>query len=144
VTGGITLGPNGAIVREQSKLAIDLTTLQSDRSNRDRFIQRNPLQTSEFPTAELVPTEVSGLPFPLPTSGEATFKLVGDLTIRGITRPTTWDVSARFEGQEITGSGSTTFRFSDFEMTAPVAGPVVSVEDSLKLEIDFRATRAAA
>lgn len=141
VTGSILLGPNGAPLAAESKLTVDLRSLRSDESRRDNWIQRNTLQTDQFPTAELVPREVSGLPNPLPTSGEATFRLVGDLTVHGVTRPTTWETAARFAGREVTGTATTRVKMTDFGMTPPRVGPVLSIEDELALEVDFRATR---
>jgi hypothetical protein len=35
----------------------------------------------------LAPTEIRGLPFPVPTSGEHTVELVGDATLRDVSRP---------------------------------------------------------
>ena len=144
VTGTIVLMPNGAIVREQSKITIDLRTLKSDESRRDRFIQGSTLETGQYPNAEFVPTEARGLPAPLPTDGEASFDLAGDLTVHGVTRPTVWKVTARFAPQEVTGTAALTIKLDDFGMTTPRVGPVLSIEENLQLELDFRATRAGA
>ncbi len=144
VSGSIVLAPDGSVIGDQSMITVDLRTLQSDESRRDGFIQRNTLQTSQFPTATFVPHTIQGLPWPLPTSGTATFQLSGDLTVHGVTRPATWQVAAQFNGQDVTGSATTTVQFADFGMTPPKAGPVLSVEDSLGLRLDFHATSAAA
>jgi polyisoprenoid-binding protein YceI len=77
------------------------------------------------------------LPSPLPTSGPVTFQLAGDLTVHGVTHPTTWDVTAQIAGQSLTGSASTTVTFEDFGMTQPKVPVVLSVEDNLKLIVDF-------
>lgn len=144
VTGTILLGPNGEIVRGGSKITIDLRTLKSDESRRDGFIQRSTLQTATYPEADFVPAEARGLPNPLPTSGEATFDLAGDLTVHGTTRPTVWKVTARFSPAEIAGTATTTVKLEDFGMTSPRVGPVLSIEETLGLEIDFRAARSSA
>lgn len=144
VTGTILLGPNGEIVRDGSKITIDLRTLKSDESRRDGFIQRSTLQTATYPQADFVPAEARGLPNPLPTSGEATFDLTGDLTVHGTTRPAVWKVTARFGPAEIAGTATTTVKLGDFGMTPPRVGPVLSIEETLGLEIDFRAARSSA
>jgi polyisoprenoid-binding protein YceI len=141
VSGTISLGPNGAIVPDRSKVVVDLRQLRSDESRRDNWIQRNTLQTDQFPDAELVPREATGLPNPLPRSGEATFKLLSDLTVHGVTRPVSWDVTAHFEEGHVAGSASTRVKMTDFGMTPPRVGPVLSIDDELTLEVDFRATR---
>ncbi len=141
VSGTLVLGPNGGFVADASKIVVDLTKLRSDESRRDNWIQRNTLQTSQFPNAELAPREASGLPSPLPTAGEATFTLTGDLTVHGVTRPSSWDVTARFQDGQVTGSASTRVKMTDFGMTPPRVGPVLSIDDELTLEVDIRATR---
>lgn len=137
ISGTIVIEPDGTVVSQESKFIVDLTTLKSDKAQRDRYVQNNTLQTRSYPTAEFIPTKVIGLPSPLPTSGTATFQLVGDLTIHGVTRPTTWDVTASVEGQGLTGSASTSFTFEDFGMTPPRVPILLSVEDTIKLEVDF-------
>ena len=112
------------------------------RSRRDNYIQRNTLEAHRFPAAEFVPTETRGLPAPPPTAGEATFQLLGDLTVHGVTRPVVWEVTARVAGDEVTGTATTHVRITDFNMTPPRAGPVLSIEDGLTLEVDFRLTRS--
>jgi polyisoprenoid-binding protein YceI len=138
VSGAIVVEPDGTIVRDQSKIVVNLESLTSDQSRRDNFIRGNTLETSKYPTAEFVPTEIRGLSSPLPTSGEGTFELVGDLTVRGVTRPTTWQVTARMDGEELIASATTSFTFGDFNMTQPRVPVVLSVKDLIQLEIDLR------
>jgi polyisoprenoid-binding protein YceI len=137
VSGVIVLGADGAVVSDGSRFEVDLRTLQSDSSRRDNFIQGNTLQTSTYPLAEFVPTEAIGLPIPLPTGGEVAFQLAGDLTLHGVTRPATWDVSARVEGQSLIGTARTSVTFTDFGMTAPRVFVVLSVDETIRLEFDF-------
>lgn len=138
VQGAIVLDAAGAVVSEQSKITVDMASLTSDSSMRDNFIRRNTLQVAQFPTAELTPTSAPGLPTPLPTSGAATFQLAGDLTVHGVTRPATWDVNATFEEGGLTATASTTVLMTDFGMDPPKAGPVLSIEDSVRLELDVK------
>ena len=142
VGGEIVLDPSGAILAEQSRIVVDLRSLRSDESRRDNFIQRNTLQTDRFPTAEFVPREAPGLPIPLPASGQAAFQLVGELTVHGVARPATWEATASFGEQEVAGTAVTRVKMTDFGMTPPRVGPVLSLEDELTLELDFRAARS--
>lgn len=142
ISGGVVLDRAGAVVSEQSQIVVDLRTLKSDESRRDNWLQRNTIQTDRFPTATFVVRGVRGLPFPLPTSGAATFELVGDLTVRDVTRPLTWQVQAQFRAAEITGLATTDLRLTDFGLTPPTVGPVLSIADPIKLELQFTAVRA--
>ena len=137
VLGTIVFTDSGAIDSSASKITIDLSTLQSDKSQRDNYIKQNTLDTNKYPDAVYVPTELQGLSWPLPTSGQSTFKMIGDLTVHGTTSPTTWDVTATFDGNQVKGTATTTVKFEDFGMKAPKTFLVISVEDNLGLQIDF-------
>jgi polyisoprenoid-binding protein YceI len=138
VSGAVGVGPNG-VVADASKISVQLDSLTSDSGQRDRFIKQNTLQTQQFPSAEFLPKQASGLPWPLPTSGEMSFQLTGDLTIRGVTQPKTWEIKAQFAPNEVTGSGSTSITLEQFGMEKPRVASVLSIEDTIVLEIDFRA-----
>jgi polyisoprenoid-binding protein YceI len=137
ITGGIALDEQGNVVPAESKFVIDLRSLKSDKERRDRYVQGRVLETDSFPTAVLVPTALEGLPSPLPTSGPLAFELVGDLTIHGVTRPTTWQVNAVADNGGFTGTASTTLGFPEFNLTKPKVMVVLSVADSIRLEYDF-------
>ena len=129
-----------------SKITFDLTTLASDQRDRDNFVKMDTLQTHQFPKAEFVPTKTSGLTLPMPTSGEFTFKLTGQMTIHGKTKEVTFDVVARRSGNDLTATATAapTWKFSDFGMSAPsVPFRVVSVVDEIRVVVDLVATAKA-
>ena len=142
-TGTLVVKPDGTLVSQDSKFVVNMGTLATDRSQRDNFIKRNVLQTDQYPTAVFVPTQVTGLPSPLPESGQVSFKLTGDLTIRNVTKPLTWDVTAQVQGNEVTSQATTTFKFEDFNLTQPRVPVVLSIEDNIKLELDVTLQRAS-
>ena len=137
--GQLVFDEHGAVVRDASKFIINLQTLKSNESRRDNFLRRSSIETDRFPKAEFVPTAVEGLPWPLPAAGDVTFQLVGDLTVHGATNPTVWQVTAKTDGTSVTGNAATSFKFSDFGMSTPRVAVVLSVEDTIKLEFDFKA-----
>src|SRR6266851_1711392 len=139
VSGALVLAADGSVRADQSKISVDLTRLQSNESRRDNWIKNDTLQTSRFPMATFVPSGVQGLPMPLPTSGQVTFQLLGDLTVHGVTKPATWQVTAQFGETSVSGSATTDVKITDFGMTPPKVGPVLSIEDALTLELAFTA-----
>jgi polyisoprenoid-binding protein YceI len=144
VAGSLVIGADGSIAPDQSKVTVDLSKLQSDESRRDNFIKSDTLQTSRYPMATFMPQQVQGLPSPLPTSGSATFQLLGDLTVHGVTKPVTWQVTAQFADATVSGNATTDVKLTDFGMSPPRVGPVLNLEDGLTLELAFSAARGAA
>jgi hypothetical protein len=144
VTGTILAYPDGRIVKDSSRIVVNLKNLKSDKDRRDGFLQRRTLETEKYPTVELVPTAIRGFNGALPASGAATFELLADMTMRGVTHPTVWKVSARAEGQDVAGTATTAFTFKDVNLDQPKVPVVLSVADTIKLEYDFRFVREAA
>jgi len=138
VSGSIVLADDGSIVRDQSKFVVDITGLKSDNDRRDGYIQRRTLETEQYPTVEFVPTSFSGLASPPPASGEFTLKVTGDMTVHGVTKPITWDVTATAASGTYRGKATTAFTFEDFGMTKPRVAMVLSVVDTIRLEYDFK------
>lgn len=132
---------DGSLVSAQSKFRVDLRTLKSDQGMRDQFIQGGTLSTAQYPYAEFVPTETKGLPKTLPADGKVNFQLVGNMTIRGVTKPLTWDVTSQANGDVVTGKATTKFEFSLFNITKPSVARVLSIEDTVQLELDFTLQR---
>ena len=141
ISGSIVLDETGRVVKDQSQMVVDVTGLKSDSDRRDGYIQRRVLEGEAHPTVTLVPSEIHGLTGAIPTSGTANLHLVADLTVKGVTRPTAWQVAATFNGNQITGTASTAFTFEEFGLTQPRVPVLLSVADTIKLEYDFTLQR---
>jgi polyisoprenoid-binding protein YceI len=143
VTGAIVVKPDGSIDAAQSKLIVDLKTLTSDQQMRDGYIQNRTLETAKFPTMEFVPKRAVGLPAPLPAGmqAQAGFQLIGDMTLHGVTKEATWNVVATFGNDLVGGRATTTIDFPTFNLTKPSLARIMSVEDKIELEIEFRCKR---
>ncbi len=137
VSGTLAIRQDGTILADQSRFVLDMTTLKSDSRMRDGYVRGNVLQTNKYPTAVFAPTATQGLSSPLPSSGNVSFKLVGNLTVHGVTKQVSWDAQGKIAGNDLTGTASTTVTFEDFGMSPPRTIMVLSVEDSLLLTIDF-------
>jgi polyisoprenoid-binding protein YceI len=137
ISGTIVVDAQGSLVRDESKIVVELTPLTSDESRRDNYLRRRTLETEAHPTVTLVPTAVHGLTLASAPAGERTFHLLADLTVKGVTRPTTWSVTAQFGADRVTGTASTAFTFEEFGITKPSLARVISVADTIRLEYDF-------
>lgn len=143
ITGFITVdSTTGAIIPGQSKFVVNTGAFKSDSDRRDGYVRGRLLEAAKFPTVELSPMSVRGLAARATTAaGPISFELVGDLTVKGVTHPTTWKVTARQAGGKVTGSATTRFTFADFGITPPKVPILLSVADTIALEYDFTLAR---
>ena len=135
--GAISFDSKGKIIRDESKFTVDAGSFVSDQRRRDGYVRGRLLESDEYPTVLLVPTEVRGVNLPLPKSGTAPIEMAANLTVRGVTRPTLWKGSAEFKDGAITGSAATAFTFDDIQMEQPRVPVLLSVADTIRLEINF-------
>ena len=120
--------------------ARDLTT---DNEFRNRAIKNRILETDAYELITFVPTAINGVPEQVTLGEEMTFQIVGDLTIRNVTRPVTFDVTlVPVNDTRLEGKATTTLAYADFEIVIPAARAVSAVEDTVTLQLDFVATPA--
>jgi polyisoprenoid-binding protein YceI len=138
VAGAVVVDGAGRIVAAESRIVVDLSDLTSDSERRDNFIKRRTLETESHPAAVFVPRRIEGLDGPVPAAGAVRFRVAGDMTVRGATRPVVWNVIARRDGDAVVGTATTRFPFSHFDLEIPRVRSVLSVDDDIRLEYDFR------
>ena len=144
VTGVVAIDGAGKVIRDASRFVIDAATFASDRDRRDNYVRGRLLEATQYPAVVFVPTEARGITLPPSGSGSSTFDLLGDLTVRGVTRPTTWRVTAKVANGDVSGNATTKFAFTDFQMEKPRVRSVLSVADTIALEYDFKLVREEA
>ncbi len=118
-------------------LTVDMTTLTSDRAFRDQALRSQALETRDFPTATFVlaePIELEALP-EAGTPIQAT--AVGDLTIHGVTNRVTFPLDAQLTASRIEVVASIDVLFADYDIDAPSAAAVLSVEDEGDVEMQL-------
>ena len=143
--GSFTLNPDGTFA-SNSKLSVDMTTITTDDRQRTDSIRRDPLEVTRFRTSELVPKTTTGLTLPLPSAGEFTFKLIGDLTLHGVTKSVSFDVRATRAAGKLTATATAnpSWKFGDFGMQPPTSFSVLSIVDEIRMEFALVANEARA
>jgi polyisoprenoid-binding protein YceI len=139
ITGSLFVTPSGTVVGDSSRIIVNIANLKSDKSRRDDYIKQHTMDTNKYPTVALAPKSFIGLTAK-PGAAPSSFDILADLTVHGVTRPTTWKVEAHADGSDIVGTATTAFTFKDFELEQPKVPFLLSVEDTIKLEYDFRFT----
>jgi polyisoprenoid-binding protein YceI len=143
VTGALVVRADGTFTGD-SRLTVDLRTLRTDEPKRDGFVRENTLETDRYPLAQFVPRRYTGLATPIPTSGGATFHMVGDMTLHGVTAEQTWQVAATFAGEAVHAKATTQFNFAKYRITIPRVFGLLSVDDDIRLELNVRLRRSNA
>ena len=130
VTGTLTIEGTSATAAE---FTVDMASVTSDESRRDGQFRTRIMSTDEFPTSTFVltaPIDFGGVP----AEGESiTATATGDLTLRGVTNPVTFEVTAQLSGGKIGVLGSIPIAFSDYEIPDPSNG-FATVKDNGLLE----------
>jgi polyisoprenoid-binding protein YceI len=101
------------------EIAVDASTLQTGNERRDRKMRDDILEVARFPSLLFRPRTASLHADDAPEGGGRTLLLIGELEIRGITRPVELPVQARFEEGRLTLDGSFAVTFEDFEVPDP-------------------------
>ncbi len=137
ITGAFGLRDDGTFA-EGSLLRVPLVTLKSD-DDRRADAARETMNADRFRDATLKPVRATGLTLPLPASGSFTFTLESLMTVNSFEREVRWNVTADRKGHDLNVKASTAFKFGLFGMEPPRRGPVLSIVDEIRMEIELAA-----
>ena len=141
VAGSIAFDADGAVIAEESRLAVQAATLRTDSNRRDGYVRNRTLETDTYPEVVFQPTAVDNLEWPPTTNFPVAFTITGDLTIKDRTEQVVWDAQAVFaEGGTMKGLATVEFTFDDFGMDKPRVAVVLSVDDTIRLELNLTGT----
>ncbi|MCO6449241.1 MAG: YceI family protein [Caldilineales bacterium] len=137
LTGTLLLNYDDPTASEFGQFVADISTLQSDRSRRDRAIRSRWLESSKYPLATFNVTEIRNFPADPVEGVPIDFQIVGDLTLKEATREAVWDAIATLNGDELTGAATIFFLLEDYGIPVPSILGVLSVTDGLTLTLEF-------
>jgi polyisoprenoid-binding protein YceI len=141
VAGDILIDFDSPAASQLGQVRINVRTLRTDSSNRDRAIRSFVLESgsdaNEF--AEFDPIALVGLPDAVAVGDVVEFQIEGTLTLKGISAPVTFDVTLTIVSAErIEGTATGSVRHDAYDLRIPDArGRVTAVDDVVVLEIDF-------
>ena len=143
VAGQLAVDPANPTAARVGTIQVNARDLTTDNEFRNRAIKNRILETDAYELITFVPTAINGVPEQVTLGEEMTFQIVGDLTIRNVTRPVTFDVTlVPVNDTRLEGKATTTLAYADFEIVIPAARAVSAVEDTVTLQLDFVATPA--
>ncbi len=139
VAGDIIIDFSNPAASQLGTIVINARTIATDSGFRDRAISNQILQSSQddFEFITFVPTALTGLPAAVAVGDSASFQVVGELTIRDITLPTTWEATVTVDGPHTIAIGAQTIVLrSDYQLTIPSVPRVAGVDDDVLLTIE--------
>ena len=140
VVGRVRMDLSDLARSQMGEILINARTFVTDSSNRNRAIRGPILAAEQYEFITFSPSEIIGLSGAAETEGEWSFSVTGELTVRDITRPVTFEVVARWAADDrLQGEASATVLRSDFDLQIPSVAFVANVADEVRLELDFTA-----
>ena len=120
-----------------TQILVDMTGLTTDSGSRDRQIKSQSIETNTFPEALFSLTSPRELGT-LPGDGvDVNFDATGDLTVHGVTRSVTIPLNAKVVGTVIVVTGEFNLLLSDYDIAAPQAAIVLTVQDNADMEFQL-------
>lgn len=138
ITGSfdLTIDGNQAQLGE-TYVQVDLRTLETDSPRRDNAIRTRWLESNTYPLAVFTGAEVQEFPADAAAGQDVNFTLNGDMTIREITQPLTFDVTARLDNNTLTGEAVTRLFMVDFGFDPPSILGALEVTDGVTVTVNF-------
>jgi polyisoprenoid-binding protein YceI len=135
ISGSMTV--SGTTITTAS-FTVDMTTVTSDESRRDGQFNGRIMEASTYPTATFTLTKAIDLGS-IPAEGEQmTLEATGDLTLHGVTKTVTFELTGQYTGGTVQIAGSIPIVFADWNISNPSFGPA-QTEDNGVIEflLDF-------
>ncbi len=136
VGGTISVTTDGTTTTvTEASLSVDTASITSDEDRRDNRMRSEGLQTDEFPTATFTLAQPVDVPAAALAGTASDIRLVGDLTLHGVTKSVVIPAQAQLVDGQIQVAGSLTFPLADFGIEAPnIGGSIISIADEGTLE----------
>ena len=137
VAGDILVDPANPENSRFGIIVVNVEGLESDSSMRDSRLRKDYLESAKYPEVELRFKRFLDLPESLEQGVDYNLRLEGDLSIKGITAPTVWDVSLEFDDAHLRAFAETEILMSTYGV-----GPIsiigfLKTRDEVLLSIDL-------
>jgi polyisoprenoid-binding protein YceI len=147
VAGDIVINLDSPSGSQVGTIRINARTLVTDSEFRNRAIRAEILESTrdEYEFIEFTPTALSDLPDSVTVGEEISFQVTGDLKIRDISQPVTFDVTATLTADDrLEGTATALVTRAQYNLSIPNAPGVSNVVEDVTLEIEFVAAQVDA
>jgi polyisoprenoid-binding protein YceI len=126
----------------ENTFTVRLNTLTSNQKKRDDYLRQirdDGPSFDAYPLATFRATAIDGSSAFNASGRELNLKLIGDLTVREITKREVFDVKAQLTGGTLAGVATTRFLLTDFGIGPIDFPPLLAVADAIGIEVQFTA-----
>lgn len=128
ITGSLTI--EGTAVT-QAEFVVDVASISSDESKRDGQFRGRIMSTDEFPEARFTLTEPIELALEPAEGAQVATTATGELTLRGVTNPVTFELTAQLANGKIGVLGNIPVVFADYSIANPSIGGITTEDNGL-------------
>lgn len=128
ITGSLTI--DGRAVT-QADFVVDVASISSDESKRDGQFRGRIMSTDEFPEARFTLTEPIELGLEPAEGAQIATTATGELTLRGVTNPVTFELTAQLANGKIGVLGNIPVVFADYSIANPSIGGITTEDNGL-------------
>jgi polyisoprenoid-binding protein YceI len=140
VAGRFTFDPANPSAARLGTITVDARTLATDDASRNRALGNRILDSKTYEYITFTPDELSGLPSSVSVGQPFSFGASGELTIKGVSRPATFEVTLKPASDgSLSGSATSTVAYADWGVSIPSVPFVASVGQEVTLAVNFEA-----
>jgi polyisoprenoid-binding protein YceI len=140
IGGEIKIKSTAPVAMTIGEVKVDARTLKTDNENRNGALVRLILK-SEDKGNEYISFKtktVTGLPETIETGKEFAYTINGDLTIRGVTKPVSFNAKSILNKDgSLTGSATSMVTYGDFGISVPNLSFLANVDKTVKLSLSL-------
>ena len=137
IAGDILIEPGRPEAGRFGTIVINVESLASDSRMRDSRLRRDFLESATHPEVEMRFGRFLGLPASFEQDEAYALRLEGDLTVKGVTAPTVWDVTFEFDDGHLRGSATTEVLMSTYGVGPISIAGLLRTRDEVSLSIDL-------
>lgn len=139
VAAQIVIDPTNPANVQMGPVTVNARTLVTDSASRNRAIQNAILETGTYEFLTFTPKQFVGLPETGAVGDTFAFQIIGDLTVKDITKEVTFDVTVTVDsGTRLHGLGSTTISRNQFGLgVIELPFQVASVDQDVIIQLEF-------
>ena len=143
ITGDVGVPSGDLSGARVGEIAVDVHQLESDNVLRDKAIRHEFLESHDHPVVRLTDAQVSGLPSSVPSGTAADFVIAGNLVVKGVPHPVSFDATAQVDGDELTATAVADVTMSDLDVGPISKVGLVSTSNEMRITLDVVAVDGA-